>query len=282
MSERLAKLVRKGIPVVTPLARDLYRLKGLVRYGVLPGARALRWWWGSREYTNYTYELTALSRSYLVHFLHNTLGTPLPDVERYLRELADDATLRGHLEERARATADRYFADLPFRYGRRAGWYVCVRSLKPRLVVESGIDRGLGTCVLGAAMLRNAQEGHPGKVVGMDINPRAGSYVGGPYEGVCSVRYGDSLETIRKLEEPVDLFIHDSDHSAEHERAEYDLVVDRLAPGAFLLSDNAEEEPALMEFAREHAWRFHYWQEVPKGHVHTGGGIGLATAGGRP
>ena len=39
-------------------------------------------------------------------------------------------------------------------YGRRLGWYALVRALKPRTVVETGADKGLGSCVLAALRLR--------------------------------------------------------------------------------------------------------------------------------
>ena len=60
-------------------------------------------------------------------------------------------------------------------------------------MVESGVDRGVGTCVLAAAMLRNAEEGCCGKVIGLDINPYAGNYVAGPYSSVVEIVCGDSL-----------------------------------------------------------------------------------------
>ncbi len=36
------------------------------------------------------------------------------------------------------------------------------------------MDKGLGSVVLAAALLRNAAEGHPGRLTSLDINPEAG------------------------------------------------------------------------------------------------------------
>ncbi len=98
--------------------------------------------------------------------------------------------------------------------GVSAGTRWCGRS-NPRLVVESGVDKGLGTAVLAAALLRNADEGHPGRVTGIDINPRPATS-SGPAPGPRSSIWSTPTRWRRSpaWTEPVDLFLHDSDHSA--------------------------------------------------------------------
>jgi len=123
--------------------------------------------------------------------------------------------------------------DLSKGYGRRLGWYALVRALKPHTVVETGVDKGLGSCVLVDALLRKRAEGHPGRYVGTDINPQAGWLFQGPYREVGEIRYGDSLDSsLQQLEGPVDLFINDFDHSAEYEQWEYDCIASKV-PSCF-------------------------------------------------
>jgi hypothetical protein len=43
------------------------------------------------------------------------------------------------------------------------------------------------------------------------------------------ILYGDSIESLAKLDESIDLFINDSDHSAEYEAREYITVGPRLS-----------------------------------------------------
>jgi predicted O-methyltransferase YrrM len=162
------------------------------------------------------------------------------------------------------------------RYGRRAGWYAMVRAKKPRFVVETGVDKGLGTCVLAAAMLRNAAEGQEGTVVGTDINPQAGFLLRAPYDRVARILYGDSIESLRTLDSKIDLFINDSDHSAQYEAREYDVVAPRLAPGAVLLGDNAHSTDSLQRFAVATGRRFLFFKEEPERHWYPGAGIGVA------
>lgn len=141
-------LVRNGYPIVTPIIRDVYRIKGIVRFGLIPLARSLSWYFRSNEYTNFTYDISEKSEKYLSAFLANALDASREETISYLNEVKEDAKLREHFLELVPRTEERYFADLPIRYGRRVGWYVLLRILKPRIVVESGVDRGIGTCVL--------------------------------------------------------------------------------------------------------------------------------------
>jgi cephalosporin hydroxylase len=110
-------------------------------------------------------------------------------------------------------------------------WYAIVRAIKPEVVVETGVDQGMGAVVLCAALKRNASEGHPGQYFGTDINPRAGYFLKGEYAKFGKVLHGDSLKSLETLEK-IDLFINDSDHSASYERAEYELIRSKLTPRA--------------------------------------------------
>lgn len=169
-------------------------------------------------------------------------------------------------------------ADAEARYGRRIGWYAIVRALKPRVVVETGVDKGLGSCVLTAAILRNRVEGHPGEYFGTDIDVDAGYLLDDRYATAGRIRilYGDSIESLARLDKDIDLFINDSHHSADYEAREYAIVAKHLSPGAILLGDNAHVSPALPEFARQSGRRFLFFHEQPADHWYPGAGIGAA------
>ena len=161
-------------------------------------------------------------------------------------------------------------------YGRRLGWYALVRATKPKLVVETGVDKGLGAIVLCAALRRNAAEGKVGRYIGTDINPAAGELLGGPYAAFGSIAYGDSLASLERLDEPVDLFINDSDHSADYELREYELISSRLSSKAIIVGDNAHVTDELAEFAVRTGRRFIAVREIPKDHWYLGATTGIA------
>src|SRR5690606_29184249 len=123
---------------------------------------------------NYTYDLTPLNREHLAWFVSLLCDVPVSRVRYWFDEIEGDDALRTRIETATAASDRRGLADKQVRYGRRIGWYAIVRARRPRHVLETGVDKGLGTCVLAAALLRNAQEGHPGRVTSVDINPEAG------------------------------------------------------------------------------------------------------------
>lgn len=159
--------------------------------------------------------------------------------------------------------------------GRRVARYALVRLLRPGLVVETGVDQGVGVCVLAAALLRNAAEGHPGRYIGAELRRGAGACFCGRWAAAGEVRYGDTLDTLAAIDRPIDLFVNDSDHSADHEAREYAPIRDKLSETAVVIGDNAHATDRLSCFARETGRQFLFAPGVPLDHWNPGAGVGL-------
>lgn len=229
----------------------------------------------SPEVTNFTYDLTGTNCGYLAHLISVVSRQPLAAIQGYIDEVRGDMALHGHINSAMQARG----LETPSHagpFGRRLGWYALVRALKPGVVVETGVDRGHGSVLLCAALLRNAQEGRPGRYFGTDINPQAGWLLSGRYAETGKILYGDSIASLSALNETIGLFINDSDHSADYEEKEYHIIAPKLAPDAILIGDNAHVTDRLMRFAEATGRDFLYFQEEPKDHWYPGGGIGLA------
>lgn len=233
----------------------------------------LHWVVSRRECTNYTYDLTAASIAYLTSFVAVTAGIERSVAEKYIQELEEDRALRSHLQESIR-THRSSIADTDIFYGRRLGWYAFVRAKKPRTVIETGIDQGMGSCVLAAALLRNAAEGSPGHYYGIDINAGAGIYFAGEYAKVGDILYGDSAQMLGRLGCQIDFLIADSCHAEGYESQEYAAVQDKLSPEAIVISDSDYAE--LANFALKTGRKFLFWPEWSKDHFARGAGIAIA------
>jgi predicted O-methyltransferase YrrM len=237
---------------------------------------ALRWAFASKEYYNHTYNLTQLNKAYLASYIAVVSGYDPKEIERYISELDQDQELRRVLIQRNAESRDRHSTDNEPRYGRRLGWYALVRATKPQVVVETGIDRGLGTVVLTAALKRNAAEGKPGILFATDIVPDCGHLLDNDHKRFCRELIGDSVESLTKLDQRVDIFLHDSDHRPEYEWAEFLAIEPRLHAKAIVLSDNSQQSSKLREFASRTGRAFLYFQDQPQGHWWPGDGIGCA------
>lgn len=262
---------------LAPVAAFPKRLARVARHDAKVLRTSARWLVTSREHHNYTYDLTKLSRHHLAWFVSVVCDVPVKQVRAYFAEIESDDALRRHIESATAGAARRGLADKQVRYARRIGWYAIVRATRPQHVVETGVDKGLGTCVLAAALLRNAADGHPGRVTSLDINPEAGYLARtAPWSEVVDLVIGDSIASIAALDRPVDLFLHDSDHSRAHEKREFEAVEGKLAPGAILLTDNVTATNVLAEHAERTGRKFLAYRETPANHWYPGDGIGVA------
>lgn len=232
-----------------------------------------KWLLESSEETNFTYDVEERNIKYICATVAHVCRVNYEMAEQAVYELFRDSELSDFIVERSR---DSGAADAVARYGRRCCWYAFVRLCKPRVVVETGIDKGLGSLVLTAALRRNDREGFKGYYYGTDINPSAGYLFGGPYGEYGKILYGDSLESLQRLNTPIDIFVNDSDHSEEYERREFECIAPLLSPQALVLGDNSHCSPQLLEFARESGRNFLFIPEDPKDHWYPGAGVGIA------
>ncbi|QJD77479.1 class I SAM-dependent methyltransferase [Spirosoma rhododendri] len=268
--DRLYKIRKSRVVNYLPRLRQATRAYNY-RYGQI-----LRWSVDSREDTNYTYALTDDSLLYLAHTVAVVSGVSPATVQAYFREVQTDDALRDYVLEKTRTSSYKRVADLRVEFGRRLGWYALVRIMKPGVVIETGVDKGLGAVLLCSALLRNRAEGSPGRYYGTDIAPKAGYLLDGIYKEVGQVLYGDSITSLKAFDQPIDLFINDSDHSATYELEEYKVVLPKLTPNGVLLSDNAHVASSLAQLSLEVGRKFVYYPEVPKDHWYPGAGIGFS------
>jgi predicted O-methyltransferase YrrM len=202
---------------------------------------------------------------------------PAAEIHAYIQEAIRDTTLNDYFQARMAMHPDaKTSPELKSPFGRRLGWYAIARAVKPRVIIETGVERGHGSLILCAALLRNKAAGHEGRYYGTDINPISGFLLGDVYASVGKIVYGDSIETLKAFPDSVNLFINDSDHSAEYEAAEYAVIASKLARDAVILGDNAHVTDKLAIFAQDTGRNFMFFKEEPEKHWYPGAGIGIA------
>lgn len=239
-------------------------------------AQILKWAIRSREDTNYTYHLSNDSMKYLAHTIAVVTELDFAEIMGYLMEAQADMVLKDTISKSISNSPERKFADREIRFGRRLGWYALVRATKPKVIVETGVDKGLGSVLLCSALLRNREENFEGRYYGTDINPKAGYLLEGMYKEVGQILYGDSITTLSKFSEKIDFFINDSDHSADYEYREYLTIKPLITNKTIILGDNAHCSGKLADFSRETNRNFLFFQEVPLNHWYPGAGIGIS------
>jgi predicted O-methyltransferase YrrM len=152
--------------------------------------------------------------------------------------------------------------------------YSLVRELEPRISVETGVCNGFSTAFLLLALERNgAGELHSidlPEVAGADYEPgtfwegkqgaaippgtEAGWMIPDDLRPRWHLVLGRSQEALPPLLErlgAIDLFVHDSEHSYECMRFEFDTAWPALRAGGVLVADDYDWNPAFAEIARE-------------------------------
>jgi predicted O-methyltransferase YrrM len=152
--------------------------------------------------------------------------------------------------------------------------YVAVRSLRPRVVVETGPFNGASSTFL----LHALEAAGEGRLLSFDL-PDARDALGVPLpEGQepawlvpdelrprLELTLGDTRTTLRRrlAQEAVDLFFHDSLHTTRHMLFEFRVAWRQLRRGGVLVSDDVFWNPAFWLFTKLH--------RVPFRHIGTMG-----------
>ena len=267
--------MKRSIKKIKPIRR-FYDALLATKYFNSKYFQILKWMITSNEETNFTYDLTDKNYSELLKTIESCLDVPFEQLKKYLDEILNDNQLKSHIFRKTKDSTFKNFADQHIRFSRRVGWYVITRVIKPKVVVETGVDKGLGSVVLCAALLKNNKEGYSGRYFGTDINTESGYLLDEKYKSVGEIIYGDSVASLENFDQKIDLFINDSDHSANYEYREYQTIKNKLNQKALILGDNSHVTDKLLKFSIENDRMFVFFKEEPKDHWYPGGGIGIS------
>lgn len=131
--------------------------------------------------------------------------------------------------------------------------YVLCRAVRPRTVVETGVLFGSSDAHILAALAENGA----GRLHALDLPGGPPGPFGYGYlipdrlRDRWTLHEGDAGEALDDLLDrigPVDIFLHDSDHRADHMRFEYEAAHRRLAPGGILASHDVRLSPTFERF----------------------------------
>ena len=144
--------------------------------------------------------------------------------------------------------------------------YLFTRTFRPQVFVETGVLNGFSSAFILLAMEHN----QCGTLYSIDMPPRderiraqgTGALPQGKVPGWAipddlrarhHLSLGDARALLPDLLEhhaPLDVFLHDSDHSYSHMMLEMSLAWSYLRPGGWLLCDNVEANASFFDFAR--------------------------------
>lgn len=144
-------------------------------------------------------------------------------------------------------------------------WYALARKYKPKIIVETGVSMGFSSLMLLNAIRRNGF----GQLYSIDIgmNESVGYMVPEEMRQKWNLIIGDTnqkLEPLLKELGRIDMFIHDSEHSAEVMRFEFELARQHLKQGGLLCSDDINHNDAWEQFVKKYNYKPNLLQEIAR------------------
>lgn len=205
------------------------------------------------------YTLGAIARDLLgldERFIAGVTGTNPSAIRKFLNEPFERREFISHLraaEELLRDT-DTFGSDF---YGKRTLLqYAIVRADKPELVVETGVANGVSSTYLLEALRRNGRGQLHSIEIGNSPYVPAGRSTGWIVPADLRARWSlhicDARTCLPDLFDQlgtVDIFIHDSLHTYEHMKFEFEEAYPHLRANGILISDDASWNSAFPEFA---------------------------------
>jgi len=256
------------------VARGLGRIRWFAKIGAVRTAQArfrdqpvaiLKYVLLDPEFDNFTYEIE--NGDELVAKLAVILERPAEELAGYLREATTDPGLTTELRRHLRWRLDlKRRLPLGFRYS----WYVIARALKPELIVEAGVMGGLSSLAMIRALAHNRADGHPGRLLSVDLLNTAGWLVPKQQRADWTLKVG-SADEVLKRELPghrVGMFIEDMTTAEDVVRRTLAAVLNHAADGAMLVTSN--DRGVLEAVCRERGIPYAEHRDRARNHFYQG------------
>lgn len=146
--------------------------------------------------------------------------------------------------------------------------WCCVRTLQPEIMIETGVAHGSSSWIILNAMHLNKKGVlHSIDLPNNDTNsaynfqntqPATGWMVPDSLKSRWQLHLGYAQEILPALlakTGKIDMFFHDSDHSYEHMKFEFETSSPFIRKGGLLISDDVHKNLAFEEFIDKSKWK---------------------------
>ncbi len=163
-------------------------------------------------------------------------------------------------------------------FGRRLAWYILARTIKPNVIIESGVDKGLGSGLLCYAQFKNTLEDKQNfKYIGIDLKKKDRFYLNLDNNLFDNFEFffQDTIDFLRKFtsSEKI-LYISDAEHDYDFEMREYNLITKNFKKGSLIISDN--NSGSLQDFSKQHNKKLLQFEEKSRNFWYKGATINIS------
>jgi predicted O-methyltransferase YrrM len=190
----------------------------------------------------------------------NLTGATAEEIQKYGAEIRDDRKFNDAIDEKRNAHGRRRDSSWNYGIGPTLGaiLYIICRKQNPVSVIETGVASGVSSSHILCALEANQQ----GELYSIDLptwQKVSSGWMIPDYlrhrwhltQGRSSDYLGQLLKNIKEI----DIFLHDSDHTYENMRGEFEAAWTHLKTRGLLLSHNIDYSDAFSDFCRDHKVR---------------------------
>jgi len=181
--------------------------------------------------------------------LLHKLGVNSEEIKQFSGEFAE---LEAALSKRVFSAKLNYLDSFKIESGSAFIIYSIIRKIKPDKIVETGVANGVSSYYILHALLINGR----GSLISIDISHEVGSLLTEEekknWELIVlskpsKAKFIKAISQIGKM----DIFLHDSDHSFNWQRIEYNSAYIQIRPNGFLMSDDIDSSYAFLDFVEK-------------------------------
>jgi hypothetical protein len=204
-----------------------------------------------KEISNFTYEIK--NEKEIIDIIKVITNENENKIKEILNEVSfDNLIFKNFFTKQFYEYYDKYKFGYKI-FGRRLLWYGLIRILKPSDVIESGIDKGLGSALISYAQHINSEEQHNKyNYIGIDLKIKSNIFFNelNNYYKNYNIYYQDSHEFIKKIQSQhfsKIIYISDAKHDYNFELNEFCMIKNLLKNNSVIISDT--NSGALRDFS---------------------------------
>jgi len=213
---------------------------------------------------------------YLIHNVAIITNLNYDTIDGYFQELNSNNKIQNYVIKKTENSQWKNIKDSRCDFGIRFYYYCLIRSLKPKIIVENGVEFGFTSLVMCEALLKNIEDGFVGEYTGIDIDHNSGYLIQEkPYSSVGTVLYHDLFQFLNNYDKTIDFYYSDGFRSYNYELEEFRLLKSKLSKNAIVISNKLEFSDALSGLSRALNKNLIYFREHPAEHWYPGSHVGV-------
>jgi predicted O-methyltransferase YrrM len=187
----------------------------------------------------------------LSDFIQKLTGRDLSEIQGYVSEIDSNRVFHDQLNVKRNSPGGqaRRHSDWGISDTLGTVLYSICRLQKPGIVVETGVCGGVSSSYILCALAENQS----GELYSIDLKPLSGWLIPEHLKSRWHFITGAASQELASLLEktgPIDLFLHDSEHTYRNMLWEFQIAWQHLKAGGLLLSHNIDYNKAFPDFCR--------------------------------